>query len=429
MVTMALYNIIDTFWVSGLGHEAIAALTVIMPFSILMMAIGGGTGVGVSSLVARRFGEQNVKATNQVAGQIFPLTLLFGVLFLVAAVGFPETILKLCGATPDIMDYARQYLTVIGYGGITVFFGIVAMDMLRGSGDAVRPMIFMVSAAVLNTVLDPFLIFGWWIFPEMGVSGAALATVISQGLAGVMCLFFILSKKTSYRVRLADLRPDFRIIREIYRVGLPSMLTQITESITFLLLNNLLAGFTSMAIAAVGIIMRVVDFAFMPIIGISNGLLPITGYNFGARKWKRMWAAFRLAVTWLVILMSIATVGLMIFAPQLIGIFNKEPEFLEIAVPAMRIMIAMLPVIGVVIAVTSMFQGMGKGLAVLFLSLSRQLIFFVPAMYIMSHFWGLTGVWISMPFSDFCGIAVSVPWALWEYRRMRKRPDWETSDR
>ncbi len=425
MVTMALYNIIDTFWVSGLGHEAIAALTVIMPFTTLIMAIGGGTGIGVSSLVARRFGEGNVKATNRIAGQVFPLTLLFGGIFLILAVGFPETILKLCGATPDIMDFARDYLTVIGYGGITVFFGMVAMDMLRGSGDAVRPMIFMVTAAVLNTVLDPFLIFGWWIFPEMGVTGAALATVISQAIAGLLCLFYILAKKSAYHVGIADMRPNYKIIKEIYRVGLPSMLTQITESITFMLLNNVLSGFSSMAIAAVGIIMRVVDFAFMPIIGISNGLLPITGYNYGARKWKRMWKAFRLASLWLVGLMSVATVFLMIFAPQLIGIFNQEPEFLELAVPAMRIMIAMLPVIGLAIGTTSVFQGMGRGLTVLFLSLSRQLIFFIPAMYIMAHFWGLTGVWISMPFSDLCGVFVAVVWLVIVFRKMRKHPNWQ----
>ena len=322
LVTMALYNIIDTFWVAKLGHEPIAALTVILPYSIIIMSVGVGTGVGVSSLVSRRFGEGEVEVTNHVAGQIFSLTIVFGVIFLVAAVLFADEILTLCGATPDIMEYGRQYLTIIGFGGFFVFFGMVSSELLRGSGDAVRPMVFMVTAGVINIVLDPFLIFGWWIFPEMGVSGAALATVIAQGIGAGLAFIYIVARKSSYRIRLPYLKPDLPIIKDIYRVGLPSMLTEVSESICFILLNNVLAGYGSMAIAAIGIIIRVVDFAFMPIIGVAEALLPIIGFNYGARIWKRMWDSLKLAATWLVILLGLATIVMEILAPQLVGIFS-----------------------------------------------------------------------------------------------------------
>ncbi len=421
---MALYNIIDTFWVARLGHEAIAALTVILPYSIIIMAVGVGTGTGVSSLVSRRFGEGEIEVTNKVAGQVFPLSVLFGGIFLIAAVFFAPVILKVCGATPDIMEYGEQYLTVIGFGGPFVFFTMVATELLRGSGDALRPMIFMITAAVINIVLDPFLIFGWWIFPEMGVSGAALATVIAQAVAGLLAFAYIVARKSSYKVRLAYLKPDWNIIKDIYRVGLPSMLTEISESICFILLNNVLAGFGSIAIAAIGIIIRVVDFAFMPIIGVAEALLPIIGFNFGARIWKRMWGSLKLAGMWLVVLLGLATIVMEIFAPQLIGIFSHEEEMMSLAVPAMRIVIIVLPLIGLAIIFIVTFQAMGKGKEVLLLSLARQFIFFIPFIYILPRFMGVTGVWVALPISDVCGFLVTGFWLLREYRKQRKAGGW-----
>jgi putative MATE family efflux protein len=425
LVTMALYNIIDTFWVARLGHEAIAALTIVLPYSGLIMAVGVGTGIGVSSLVSRRFGAGETEVTNHIGGQIFPLTLVFGGLFMLLAVGFPDAILKICGATPDIMDFGRQYLTIIGFGGIFVFFGMVASELLRGSGDAVPPMIFMITAAVLNIALDPLLIFGLWIFPEMGVGGAALATVIAQGTGAGLGFFYIVARKSSYRISLAHVRPDFSIIKDIYRVGLPSMLTEITESATFIFLNNVLAGYGSMAIAAIGIIIRVVDFAFMPIIGVAEGLLPIVGYNFGARIWKRLWGAVKIATLGLAVFMGLATLVLELLAPQLIGIFSREPVMLEMAVPAMRLIIVMLPIVGVVILFVTTFQGLGKGREVLLLSLARQLIFFLPALFILPRFMDLNGVWLALPISDFCGFLVSGSWLWREYRLQRKKPGWK----
>ncbi len=424
LITMSLYNIIDTFWVARLGHEAIAALTVILPYSILIMAFGVGTGTGVSSLVSRRFGEGKIEVTNHVAGQIFSLTALFGGLFLVAAVFFTQVILKVCGATPDIMDFGRQYLTVIGFGAPFVFFTMVSSELLRGSGDALRPMIFMITAAVVNIVLDPFLIFGWWIFPEMGVGGAALATVIAQAIGGGLAFFYIVARKSSYKIKLSYIKPDIPIIKDIYRVGLPSMLTEVLESVCFILLNNILAGFGSMAIAAIGIIIRVVDFAFMPIIGVAEALLPIIGYNYGARIWKRMWGALRLAALWLALLIGVATVVMEILTPQLIGIFTQEEEMLALAIPAMRIVIAVLPLVAVTILFIVTFQGMGKGRDVLILSLARLLIFFLPLIYILPYFMGVSGVWVAMPVSDVCGFLLSGFWLMREYKRLRKTGEW-----
>jgi len=421
---MALYNIIDTFWVARLGYQAIAALTVVLPYHILVIAISVGTGIGINALASRRFGERNIEATNHVAGQIFSLAGFFGVIFLMAAVFFAEPILTVCGATPDIMDFATQYLTVLGFGMPFLFFMIIASSLLRGSGDALRPMIFMITGTVANIILDPFLIFGIGPFPEMGVRGAALATVIAQLLGAGLSFYYIVARKSAYRVKLLYLRPSLTILRDIYRVGFPSMIMQITESVCFVLFNNVLSSFGSLALAAVGITIRILDLAFMPIIGVSHGLLPIVGFNFGARLWKRLWRAVKLASGGIMLLMGVATVVLEIFAPQLIAIFSDDPELMAIAVPAMRIFLSTLVILGPSILFITTFQGLSKGKEALILSLVRQFIFFVPLLFLLSRILGITGVWLSWPISDALAFLVSGLWLFREYKLQQRTGAW-----
>ena len=423
LVTMALYNLVDTFWVAKLGYQAIAALTIVLPYQILAIAIGVGTGVGISSLASRRFGERNIEATNQVAGQIFPLAGFFGVSFLAVAVFFPEPILTICGATPDIMDFATQYLTTIGFGMPLFLFMMMSGSLLRGSGDAIRPMAFMITATVINIILDPFLIFGLGPFPEMGVRGAALATVIAQLIGSGLCFSYIVAHKSAYRVKLLHLKPNLPILRDIYRVGFPSMLIELMGGVIFALVNSILSGFGSLALAAVGIMIRIMDLAFMPMFGVAEGLLPIVGYNFGARLWGRLWKAVRLASGGLMLFMGVATILMEIFAPSLISIFNDDPELLAIAVPAMRIGLSTLVLVGPVILSVTTFQGLGKGREALFLSLVRDLVFFIPLLFILSRIWGLTGVWMVFPITDVLALLVAVLWLFREYRRQLKNPE------
>jgi putative MATE family efflux protein len=424
MITFALYNIIDTFWVAKLGHEAIAALTIVLPFHILIIAIGVGSGIGINSLTSRLFGENDTKAANHTAGQIFIITIFFGGVFLVPGALFPHPILVLLGGTPDIMDYATQYLVIISFGAPCLFFTLVANNLLRGSGDAVRPMIFMLIATSLNIILDPLMIFGIGPFPEMGVRGAALATTISQIIGAGLSFIYLMTKQSAYRIKLSFLKPDFSILRSIYAVGLPSMIIEITESLTFALFNNVLSLFGSLALAAAGIAIRISDLAFMPIFGVSHGLLPIIGFNFGARIWKRLWGAVKIASIGLLLLMSIATILLEIFTPGLISIFSSNAELIAIAVPAMRIILSTLIFVGPSILFITTFQGLSKGKEVLILSLTRQFIFFVPALYLLPQIMGINGIWLSVPISDVLGFLVSGAWLLREYRMQKRAGTW-----
>ena len=421
MITMALYNIIDTFWVARLGYRAIAALTIVMPYHILIIAFGAGTGIGVSALTSRRFGEGNVEATNHVAGQIFPLAVLLGSVFLAAAVFFSNTILTICRATPDIMDYATQYLVIISFGAPFLIFSISANNLLRGSGDAIRPMIFMIIATVINIILDPLMIFGIGPFPEMGVRGAALATTISQACAAGLNFYYIVAHKSIYRIKLAQIRLNLPILRDIYRVGFPAMIMETTESMTFALFNYVISAFGSLAIAAAGLAIRIGDLAFMPMFGVAQGLLPIVGFNFGAKLWDRVWRAVKLACIGLAFVMGVATVVLEIFTPQAVGIFSDDPELMTLAVPAMRISLSSLVILGPTILFGTAFQGLSKGKEALAIALIRQFLFFVPLLLLLPRIWGINGVWLAWPVSDALAFIVAGLWLFREYKLQQQK--------
>lgn len=427
-ITVSLYNIVDTFWVARLGYEAIAALTIVFPYQILFFAVGGGTGIGISALVSRRFGENNIEATNHVAGQTFSLSIFWGLLFMIAAVFFSQSILTAFGATPDILEFSTQYLVVTSYGAPQIIFALVIGSLIRGSGDAVKPMIIMISASVINIILDPLMILGIGPFPEMGIRGAALATVIAQSCGALIGLYYFLANKTAYRIKFHHLLPDMSILRDIYRVGAPTSIMEVTESLSFILFNKVVSAYGSIAIAAVGLVMRISDLAFMPIIGLSHGLLPIVGFNFGAKNYKRLWKSVLLASAGIALLLAVLTIFIEIFTPQLIGIFSKNPDLLEVTIPSMRIMLATMFLIGPNIMFVTAFQGLSRGTMALVLSLVRQFILFVPLLFLFSYLFGLNGVWVSLPSSDILAFIVTFAFIYREYRKQKAAGNWGDRD-
>lgn len=420
MITMTLYNLVDAFWVAKLGHEAIAALTVVMPVQIFTMAVGLGSGIGIGSLTSRRFGEGNIETTNHIAGQIFGLAAIFGTLSILVYTLFTQPLLTLGGATPDVMDYATEFLVIIAFGSPFFLFQGLSNELLRASGDALRPMIFSITAAVTNIILDPLLIFGIGPFPEMGIGGAALATVISQ-FAGAFLAFsyIVILRKSAYKIRLSYLKPDFSILRNVYSVGFPTMLTVISESMTFIILNNVLSGFGSVALAAGGLAMRVIDLAYMPVFGAAEGLLPIIGYNFGARLFHRLWRSVRITSIGLASILGIISIFGLIFSPQIIGIFTTEVELIEQGATAIRIFLVSVVIFGPSNMFITTFMGLGKGKDVFYLSMVRQVVL-IASLLILPRILALNGAWLSMPIADLAGFFIGGFWVLREYKRQMK---------
>jgi putative MATE family efflux protein len=418
-VSTSLYNLVNTIWITRVGYQAIAALTIVFPYQIIFYAIGNGTGTGIAALVSRRFGERNPDAANHVAGQIFYLSTFWGVIFILISNLLSDSLLTLLGSTPDIMVYGRQYLVVASFGAPFVIFSLVTANLIRGSGDAVKPMVMMLSSTLINIVLDPLLIFGIGPFPEMGVAGAALGTVIAQAFGALLGLYYFLAGKTAYRIKPAHLRPDMTILRDIYRIGAPSAITMVIESFAFILFNNVLSSFGSLMIAVAGIAMRVLDIAFMPAMGASGGLLPIVGYNYGALNYRRLWRAVKLASVGIMIVLAILTIFLMIFAQQIIDFFTDDPALLAEGVPAMRIMLSSMLLIGPTMMFITAFQGLSQGTKSLVLSLLRQFLIFIPVLFLFRHLFGLLGVWVSIPTSDLLSFALISAFTYREYQKHR----------
>ena len=427
MLTISLYHLTDTFWLGQLSYQAIAAVTVTFPFFILVIAFGVGTGVGANALASRCFGEKDIETTNRVAGQLFPLTAVLGILLVVVSSFLARPIATLLGAGEDIADMEADYIFFFGFGTPFMLFRLMTRNVFQASGDAIKPMMFTIAGAIVNVVLDPFFIFGWGPFPEMGVGGAALATSIAGVVGAAFSFYYLVGNRSVYRLKLHHLKPDFAIIAQIYRVGLPSMMMELTETITFAFFNRIVAGFGSVALAALGIAIRISDLAFMPIIGVGHGLLPIVGYCFGAGLWKRLWAAVRLASLSLAVLLGLATVFLEIFTPQAIGIFNNDPELMSVAVPGMRLFISTLILIGPSIMFITTFQGLSKGKTAMVMSLARQLLFFIPALLLLPRYIGINGVWLSIPISDGLGSIVSAVWLYHEYRHQQRSGVWDVA--
>ncbi len=422
MTTLALYGLADTLWVARLGHEAIAAITIIIPYHWIFGSIAIGTGIGINALVSRRFGENNAEAANHAAGQIYFISALLGIIYLLVAFFLTESVLILSGATPDIMDYGSQYLMTVAFGTPFLFFLIIADDLLRGSGEAIKPMIFMVISIVINIILDPFFIFGIGPFPEMGVQGAALATVISNIIGAGLFFYYINVKRNSaYQIKLRNLTPSIGILRDIYRVGFPAVMMHISESVLYIVLNNVLSQFGSMTLAVAGIILRIFELTFLPAIGASMGLLPIIGFCLGAGLWSRLWRAVKLSAISLISIMGLVTILIVIFARQIIGIFSQDPELIAIAVPAMWITMSILAFVGGRTIFITTFQGLSKGKTALLLSLIQWVGFFLPLVLILPRFLGINGVWLSMALPEPLAFLVSGLWLLREYRlRQRK---------
>jgi putative MATE family efflux protein len=424
-LTLALYSVIDTFWVSRLGHEEVAVLMVVIPYQILVNAMASASGDGINALVSRRFGERNISVINRIAGQIFPITFIFGLFFIIAVVFFEHQILTLLGATTDIMEFAGKYLVVISFGAPFIFFSRSTNDLLRGSGEAIIPTLFGILATVLNAVLDPLLIFGIGPFPEMGIRGAALSTVISLGFGAVIGFtYIILARRSTYRIKSSDLKPEWSIIKDVYRIGFPGMVLDLSESIVFVLFNKALSEYGSLALAAGGIAMRVIDLIVTPSFAAAAAILPIIGYCLGARLWKRLWRAVKINLVSMVIVMFVVTIVLEIIAPHIIGLFTDDQQLFQVAIPALRILVSSIAVLGPVVLFVVTFQGLSKGKEALILSLIRQLPFFIPVLLLLNHLAGLIGVWWTYPVTDFIGFFVTGAFLLREYRKQQKSGLW-----
>lgn len=403
MLVMATYNVVDTFFVAKLGSEAIAALSVAFPLQMLMGAIGIGSGMGAASLVSRSLGAENKEEAENALGQVITLALIFGLIIAVGGFFYLRPLLVFLGTTPDIIGLTEEYLLVITTGSAMFFLLMTLNNIVRAEGNPVLSMNMMIASAVANIILDPIFIFTL----GMGIRGAAIATVLAKIIGIVMLFPYFISGKSVLRLRLSCLKLRWRTILNIYRIGLPAMVLQFSNNISLIVANVILARYGHIPVAVMGLIFRLQMFAILPAIGISQGLLPIIGFNYGAKKLDRVKDAFTKSAVAGTILITLAGAIFFLAPSFFLGIFSKEKELLALGTYATRIIVIMYPCIALQIVSGSFFQAIGKGIPSLVLSLLREVILFIPVLLLLSDLHGLTGVWAARPVSDFAAFILT----------------------
>jgi putative MATE family efflux protein len=418
MIIMSVHNIVDTLWVSGLpdGTEAVAALTVMFPVQMIAGAVGMGIAMGLTSLVSRRLGEDRRRQAQRGAGNGIALAAGFGIVLTLLAITASEPAVKLFGATPEIVDRAAGYLRYVGLAFPFFMVGLALDGLYRGGGNIITPMCLMGLSALLNAGLDPLLIYGLGPFPRLALDGAAIATAISQVTAASVSLVYLRSGRAGFHLIRSDFRPDLAIIKDIGQVGAPATAMNSLRSVVASVFNWVLGGFGPAAIAAHGLSLRVMMLVISCLGGgVHQALMPIVGYNFGGRNYRRMWDAYKIAAVWT------SAGGLLIggaviwYAEPILAPFAKEPELLELSVISLRLKMSTFFLVEPQMMALFALEGMGFGGRAMVLTLSRGVILVIPALFLLSAWLGVTGAFMAQPVADVLSlfIAGAVLWRVY----------------
>lgn len=402
----ALYNVVDSVFVAMLSERALTAVSLVMPLQMLMVAIGVGTGVGVNSLIARRLGEQRVDEASLAAS--VGIRLAFVNYFVMALIGIFLSSAFVGSFTKDanVFSDATIYLKIITIGSFFFMLQLAMEKIIQSTGQMVLSMIVTIVGALVNLVLDPILIFGLLGAPKMGIAGAAVATIIGQAASSCVALYICLKKISSIHIRIFGFRSDKKTIKDIYNVGLPSMVMMSINSIMVLGYNAILAAHAT-AIAVLGIYFKLQSIILMPVFGVNQAAMPILGYNFGARKKDRFMETYRKALGISVIIMIIGMVLFQIFPRELLMIFSASDNMFNIGIPALRIISLCFVPAAFGIIRSTVFQATGNGIYSLIASVVRQLVGILPIAYILMQIGGVTMSWYSFPIAEIMGFVLS----------------------
>lgn len=426
MLVQALYNVVDSIFVAQISESALTAVSLVFPFQNLMISIGVGTAVGVNALLSRSLGEKNFALADQTAENGVFLSLLSYLAVLVLSLTLAQPFMAIQIDDPEIISYGVSYLRLVGGLSVGMFAAIMLERLLQSTGRTFYTMITQGLGAVINIVLDPLMIFGIGPFPEMGVAGAALATVIGQCVGAVLALYYNIRRNPEIHPKLRGFRPNGAVIRRIYAVGVPSILLSSIGSVMTFGLNQILTSFTSTATAVFGIYFKVQSFAFMPIFGLNNGMVPIVSYNLGAQKKKRLVGTVKFAFLLALCIMIAGFLVFQLLPAPILRLFDASDTMLSIGVPALRIIsISFLLASGSIISISTL-QALGKGVQSMLISFTRQLIVLLPVAWLLSLRGTLESIWWAFPIAEVVTLALSVFLLARAYRTLVKpMPDEE----
>ena len=407
MLVQALYNIVDSVFVSMINQAALTAVSMAFPIQNLLIAVSAGTCVGVNALLSRSLGERNAKNANLAAVNGLFLAFVSFLFFALFGIFGARFFFESQTDNPVIIEYGIQYLQIVCIFSFGLFGEMMFERILKSTGQTFYCMITQGTGAIINIILDPILIFGLLGVPAMGIRGAAAATVFGQIVAMVLAAMLNHAKNKDVRISFKGFSPHKRTISIIYQVGVPSIIMQSISSVMTFGLNKILISFSETAVAVFGVYFKLQSFIFMPIFGLNNGMIPIIAYNYGARNKKRIMETVRLSIGIAVGIMLIGLAVFQLMTPQLLMLFQADADMLSIGVPALRIISLSFLFAGYCIIVGSVFQAMGNGVYSLIISVARQLVCILPLAYFFAQVFGLHAVWYSIPLAEITSVVLS----------------------
>lgn len=403
MMVMALYNVVDSIFISHYSAKYLASLSIVFPLQMGIIAVCSGTAIGINSLTSRFLGAGNTEKANKVAITGMWLEIISSLVFILFGIFFSGVFANAFSSDPEIINGTKAYLSICLIISTPLMFSSVIERLMQAEGDSIHPMIVQIISALINIVLDPVFIFGMGPFPEMGVAGAALATVLGQ-IVGCIIAYIFYRRINILSARIHNLikfKPEKQTIKEIYKVALPSIVLQGLTSISTLLMNIIVVAFSEIAVAVFGLYFKVQSFLYMPLFGLNSGVIPIVGYNYGARNKDRVVKTVRIAMAIGCSLMLLGTLLFQFFPNLILSPFKTTEEMNKIAYVAFRIISIGFIFSAIAIVINGFFMGIGAGVSAMSVNLARQLILLVPLAFFLSKTaLGISGVWVAFPISE-----------------------------
>ncbi|MGI5999053.1 MAG: MATE family efflux transporter [Lutispora sp.] len=419
MLVNALYNFVDMVFIGqGVGPLGIAGVRIGFPLIVIGMAFSMLIGIGANSLISIRLGQKRKEDAELILGNAFVTMIAIGAVLTILGLVFMEPLLKLFGASQDVMPYAKGYFRIILFGVIFQMIGMGMNNFIRGEGNPKTAMLTMLIGAVINTILDPIFIFafGW------GIEGAALATILSLIISASWVLYYFFFGNSLLKIRKPNLRIRFDILKSIVAIGLAPFAMQLAASVLVIFMNQGLAEYGGdIAVSAMGIINNIASLFMMVVFGINQGAQPIIGFNYGAQKYDRVKSTLKYAIGAATVVVTIGYASINLFAPQMIGLFSSDPELIDIGSRGLRRVLMFMPIIGFQIVSSAYFQAIGKPKQSMLLSLSRQVLILIPLVLILPKFIGLIGLFTAGPIADISSSILTAIFLFYELKNLDKK--------
>lgn len=407
MLVQALYNIVDSIFVAKIHEDALTAVSMAFPLQTLMIAVAIGTAVGVNAILSKALGAKDYETANKAAVNGIFLSFISFIVFMIVGFTLVGPFYESQTDSVAIIEYGKDYLSIVLCVSLGIFMQTMFERLLTSTGRTLLTMITQGTGAIINIILDPILIFGLIGMPKLGVKGAAIATVIGQICAAIFAVILNLTKNPEIKISFRGFRPNGRMIRSIYVVGLPSIVMQSIGSIMVYVMNRILIGFSSTAVAVFGVYFKLQSFVFMPIFGLNGGLVPIIAFNYGAKQKKRLMQAWKLAWIYASAIMLIGVIAFEAIPNILLSFFEASDQMIEMGVPALRIIAVHFPVAAFCIVTGTLFQALGKSVYSMITSIMRQIVVLIPAAYLLSLLGNVNYVWFSFPIAEVMSAIVT----------------------